>query len=143
MTVDMLDDNGKTFREPPRNHHTSSGKRHFFLVDLFLGFKFNPKLAGVDIKMMLYTWGAVILQLNLLSMWKKARIDNGGISTRASNVFTGLFTWFVVEYMYHEHVHLYTYDLFAEKIGFKLLWGMCFNKHLIDFAYESISLLST
>lgn len=29
--------------------------------------------------------------------------------------------------MYQERVHLYTYDIFAEKIGFKLLWGcICF-----------------
>lgn len=32
-----------------------------------------------------------------------------------------------MEYMYHEHVHIYTYDLFAEKLGFKIIWGcLCF-----------------
>ena len=30
---------------------------------------------------------------------------------------------FVAEYMWHEEVHLYTYDLFRERLGFKLLWG--------------------
>ena len=38
-----------------------------------------------------------------------------------------MLSFFVVEYLYHEHVHLYTYDLFAEKLGFKLIWGcLCF-----------------
>lgn len=33
------------------------------------------------------------------------------------------YTWFVIDYMLGEWVHLYTYDLFAEKMGFKLAWG--------------------
>mmetsp|Transcript_25887 Transcript_25887/g.36165 ORF Transcript_25887/g.36165 Transcript_25887/m.36165 type:complete len:247 (+) Transcript_25887:792-1532(+) len=32
-------------------------------------------------------------------------------------------TWFCMEYLYFEHIHLYTYDLFAERVGFKLCWG--------------------
>mmetsp|Transcript_20927 Transcript_20927/g.31719 ORF Transcript_20927/g.31719 Transcript_20927/m.31719 type:complete len:97 (+) Transcript_20927:649-939(+) len=38
-------------------------------------------------------------------------------------LYAGLFLWFLLDYMWYEEVHLYTYDLFAEKIGFKLLWG--------------------
>ena len=38
-------------------------------------------------------------------------------------VYVACFTWFLIEYMYFENVHLYTYDLFAEKLGFKLTWG--------------------
>jgi len=34
-----------------------------------------------------------------------------------------LFTWFVLDYLTFERVHLYTYDLFAERVGFKLGWG--------------------
>lgn len=30
---------------------------------------------------------------------------------------------FIIEYIYFENVHLFTYDLFAEKLGFKLIWG--------------------
>jgi len=33
--------------------------------------------------------------------------------------------FFIIEYLFHEHGHLYTYDFFAEKVGFKLGWG-CF-----------------
>ncbi len=39
----------------------------------------------------------------------------GGI-TVAHGAFTAMLTFFCVEYIYHEHVHLYTYDLFAEKV---------------------------
>ena len=34
-----------------------------------------------------------------------------------------LLTFFVVDYLTFERVHLYTYDLFAERVGFKLGWG--------------------
>ncbi len=34
-----------------------------------------------------------------------------------------IFSWFIGEYLYFEKVHLFTYDIFAEKIGFKLVWG--------------------
>jgi delta14-sterol reductase len=34
-----------------------------------------------------------------------------------------LLTYFVVDYLIFEEVHLYTYDLFAERVGFKLGWG--------------------
>ena len=33
------------------------------------------------------------------------------------------FFWFLFDYMTFEEVHLYTYDLFAERVGFKLVWG--------------------
>ena len=31
--------------------------------------------------------------------------------------------WFTGEYMLLECVHLYTYDLMCEKLGFKICWG--------------------
>jgi delta14-sterol reductase len=34
-----------------------------------------------------------------------------------------MFAWFLIEYLLCEEIHLYTYDLFAEKLGFKLSWG--------------------
>jgi len=36
---------------------------------------------------------------------------------------TGLLTFFLIDYLTFEEVHLYTYDLFAERVGFKLGWG--------------------
>jgi hypothetical protein len=35
----------------------------------------------------------------------------------------GLFSFFLCEYLFFEQVHLYTYDFFAERVGFKLGWG--------------------
>ena len=32
-------------------------------------------------------------------------------------------SFFLCEYLYFEQVHLYTYDFFAERVGFKLGWG--------------------
>jgi len=39
----------------------------------------------------------------------------------------GCLTFFLFEYCWHELVHTYTYDLFRERLGFKLVWGCtCF-----------------
>ena len=66
--------------------------------------------------------GAVQLQLNILSCLYY-QIKSSGEASIALTLYTVLFTWFIAEYMFFENVHLYTYDLFAEKIGFKLVWG--------------------
>jgi delta14-sterol reductase len=34
-----------------------------------------------------------------------------------------MFGFFLVDYLLFEEVHLYTYDLVAERLGFKLCWG--------------------
>ena len=34
-----------------------------------------------------------------------------------------MITYFVFDYLSFEDVHLYTYDIFAERVGFKLGWG--------------------
>ncbi|KAJ3347272.1 hypothetical protein HDU91_006820 [Kappamyces sp. JEL0680] len=95
--------------------------KKWWVVDFFNGWEFNPRLWGVDVKMMLYSWGASLLHLNILSMaaW---HFEQHGY-THAMITYTVQFTWFLVEYCYFEEIHLYTYDLFAEKIGFKLLFG--------------------
>ena len=36
---------------------------------------------------------------------------------------TAMTTWFCWEYLFFERVHLYTYDIFAERLGFKLGFG--------------------
>ena len=38
-------------------------------------------------------------------------------------VATGLLTFFLIDYLTFEEIHLYTYDFFAERVGFKLGWG--------------------
>lgn len=95
---------------------------HPFLV-FFLGRDFNPRIAGVDVKMWLYIVGAVGLFCNILSAVAHQRILRNGSLSLAMTVYAGCFAWFLVEYLLGEEVHLYTYDIFAEKIGFKLVWG--------------------
>lgn len=103
--------------------------------------EWNPVLFGVDFKMWLYCAGAVQLQLNVLAFaaaQAMARgsaagglplpaVLGGGSLSFAMAAFVGCMTWFVLEYLWHEHVHLYTYDIFRERIGAKLVWGcLCF-----------------
>ena len=38
-------------------------------------------------------------------------------------VYSALFLFFAGEYLFFEEVHLYTYDFFAERVGYKLGWG--------------------
>ncbi|MEO8771887.1 MAG: DUF1295 domain-containing protein [Ferruginibacter sp.] len=95
------------------------------LTDLFLGRVDNPQLwnGRVDAKMWLYLIGAVLLELNILSYAAHHVMLNGSQSSNGLFLSTFLISFFVVEYLNFEEVHLYTYDLVAEKVGFKLGWG--------------------
>jgi hypothetical protein len=96
-----------------------------FLVDFFLGRLDNPQLWGgrIDAKMWLYLIGAIMLEINILSFAAHHYMLYGVESNLGLFVATGLLTYFVVDYLTFEEVHLYTYDFFAEKVGFKLGWG--------------------
>lgn len=91
--------------------------------------EFNPRgWLGVDVKMWLYVIGAVQLQLNVLSCLFFSASNNAGADglnepSLAATTYAGLMTFFLVEYLFQEAVHLQTYDLFRERIGFKLLFG--------------------
>lgn len=99
----------------------STGKP--LVADLFLGRRENPQVLGgrVDLKMLLYLVGAVMLELNLLSFAAHHLLVVGRSASVVLHV--ALFSWFVCDYLFFERVHLYTYDLFAERVGFKLGWG--------------------
>jgi delta14-sterol reductase len=99
--------------------------RKSFLTDVFLGRKENLQLWGgrVDIKMWLYLTGATMLELNALSFAVHHWISFGSQASTGIFLSTALLTYFVVDYLAFEEVHLYTYDLFAERVGFKLGWG--------------------
>jgi delta14-sterol reductase len=90
-------------------------------ADLYLGRAKNPQWGRADAKMFLYLIGAVMLELNLLSFgahhWLKLGPSPGVI------LHIALFSFFLVEYLFFENVHLYTYDFVAERVGFKLGWG--------------------
>jgi protein-S-isoprenylcysteine O-methyltransferase Ste14 len=95
------------------------------LADLYLGRRLNPRWGGgrVDAKMVLYLLGAVMLELNVLSFTAHHLAVYPDDPSPGVLLYAGLFTFFVVEYLVFERVHLYTYDLFAERVGFKLGWG--------------------
>ena len=96
-----------------------------FLADFFLGRLFNPQLWGgrIDAKMWLYLIGAIMLGLNILSFAAHHVILFGWNASTEILLATGLLCFFLTEYLNFEEVHLYTYDFFAENVGFKLGWG--------------------
>ena len=96
-----------------------------FAVDIFLGRAENLQLWGgrIDAKMWLYLIGAILLELNVLSFTAHHYLLYGAESSPSIFLCAALITYFVCDYLTFEEVHLYTYDLFAERVGFKLGWG--------------------
>ena len=96
-----------------------------FLSDLYLGRLENPQLwnGRIDAKMWLYLIGAVMLELNALSFCAHHYLLYGIEGSTDIFVCTGLLSFFLIDYLTFEEVHLYTYDFFAERVGFKLGWG--------------------
>ncbi len=96
-----------------------------FAADLYLGRRKNPQALGgrLDAKMFLYLVGAILLELNILSFAAHHRQMYPSDPSPGVSLYVGLFSFFLVEYLYFEEVHLYTYDFFAECVGFKLGWG--------------------
>jgi protein-S-isoprenylcysteine O-methyltransferase Ste14 len=94
-------------------------------ADLYLGRLANPQwLRGrVDAKMFLYLVGAVMLELNLVSFTAHHLAAHPSDPSDGLILYAVLFSFFVVEYLNFEEVHLYTYDIMAERVGFKLGWG--------------------
>jgi delta14-sterol reductase len=95
------------------------------LADLYYGRRENPQGLGgrVDAKMFLYMAGATLLQLNVLSFAAHHVRTFGDAASAGVLLHAALLSWFVLDYLFFERVHLYTYDLFAERVGFKLGWG--------------------
>lgn len=93
------------------------------IADFFLGRRFSPQFFGgrVDAKMILYLVGATMLALNILSFAAHNTLTYGFSAPIV--LYCALFFWFLIDYMTFEHVHLYTYDLVAERVGFKLVFG--------------------
>ena len=98
------------------------------LSEFYLGRRPNPRMfrGRVDAKMFLYVFGATLLELNLLSFAAHHFLVHPENPSPGVILYVALFTWFVLDYLALERVHLYTYDLFAERVGFKLIWG-CLN----------------
>mmetsp|Transcript_22046 Transcript_22046/g.29065 ORF Transcript_22046/g.29065 Transcript_22046/m.29065 type:complete len:521 (-) Transcript_22046:277-1839(-) len=108
--------------------------------------EFNPRSfilqCDVDWKMWLYLAGTVALEMHVFSMVIAHALVQSNIDTheffpissseiiqllhsisRAMASSAVMWTWFCLDYLTHEEIHLYTYDLFAERLGLKLIWG--------------------
>jgi delta14-sterol reductase len=96
-----------------------------FISDFYFGRLENPQLWGgrVDAKMWLYLVGAIMLEMNVLSFTAHHFIVYGVQASPGVFLATALLSFFVVDYLTFEEVHLYTYDFVAERVGFKLGWG--------------------
>ncbi|MEX2590151.1 MAG: DUF1295 domain-containing protein [Chitinophagales bacterium] len=94
-------------------------------ADFFLGRIDNPQYlnAKIDAKMWLYLIGAVMLELNVLSFTAHHWLVYGADASPGVLLCAAMLSYFVLDYLSFEKVHLYTYDIFAEKVGFKLGWG--------------------
>jgi protein-S-isoprenylcysteine O-methyltransferase Ste14 len=98
-------------------------------AELFLGRRANPQWVApgggtlVDAKIYLYLVGAVQLELNVMSFAAHQALAHPAQRSPGVFLYAALFTFFVCEYLLFEEVHLYTYDFFAERVGFKLGWG--------------------
>ena len=104
---------------------TAPHREGSLLRDLYLGRRANPQMLGgrADAKMFLYLAGATLLELNLLSFAAHHFLTYPGDPSPGIVLYVVLLSWFVCDYLIFERVHLYTYDLFAERLGFKLVWG--------------------
>jgi protein-S-isoprenylcysteine O-methyltransferase Ste14 len=98
-----------------------------FFRGVFLGRVEQPRWLGdrVDLKMFLYLLGATVLELNLLSFGAHHHLTHPSNPSPGVFLYLALFSFFLVEYLFFERVHLYTWDFVAEGVGFKLGWG-CF-----------------
>jgi Delta14-sterol reductase len=101
----------------------STGKS--IVADLYLGRAENPRWLGgrVDAKMLLYLIGATMLELLVVSFAAHHYLEHALDPSPGVLLYAGLFSFFLLDYLFFEKVHLYTYDFVAERVGFKLGWG--------------------
>ena len=99
--------------------------RASLLQDLYLGRLENPRWGGgrVDAKMFLYLVGATMLELCVLSFAAHHGSAFEADPSPGVLLYAALFSFFLLDYIIFERVHLYTYDFIAERVGFKLGWG--------------------
>jgi delta14-sterol reductase len=99
--------------------------RKGLLADVYLGRRENPRWGGgrVDAKMFLYLVGAIMLELNVLSFAAHHYFLHRDDPSPGVLAYVLMFSFFIAEYLNFERVHLFTYDFFAERVGFKLGWG--------------------
>lgn len=104
--------------------------RKYFIFNFFFGYELNPRFKVklfelFDVKMYCYLIGAIMNELVAISFVFHQYKTYHHVSIPLW-IYLFQTSWFLIEYLYFEHVHLYTYDFFDENIGFKLIWGCLF-----------------
>ena len=95
-----------------------------WIRDFYLGRVGNHAFGRkTDVKMYLYVFGAVLLALNICSFALYHADRYGPEANPGVYLHAVLLGWFLVDYLIFERVHLYTYDIFAERLGAKIIWG--------------------
>ena len=99
--------------------------RKSFSADYYFGRAENIQVwkGRIDVKMWLYLAGASMLSVNVLSFAAHHYLLYGVHASAGIILSASLLMFFLVDYLTFEEIHLYTYDLFAERVGFKLGWG--------------------
>ena len=88
------------------------------------GRSYNVQFRGhVDTKMFLYIFGGAFLALNAVSSAAYHYSRYGEAANVGLFLHTAMWVWFVADYFCFERVQLYTFDIFEERLGFKLIVG--------------------
>ena len=95
-----------------------------FLLQWVEGHSRNVQFFGhVDVKMFLYIFGGTLLALNVVSSAAYHYGQFGDASNIGLFLHTAMWLWFVADYFSFERVHLYTFDIIEERVGWKLIFG--------------------
>ena len=76
------------------------------VLHFFFGQEFNLRFQLLDLKMLLYVVGAVMLGLNVYSAIA-LQIKQDGAVSKASVAYGWMFSHFLFEYLFFEEIHLY------------------------------------
>ena len=84
----------------------------------------NVQIAGhVDVKMFMYIFGGTLLALNAVSSAAYHYGQYGEAFNIGLMLHAAMWLWFVADYFCFERVQLFTFDIFEERLGFKLIVG--------------------
>ena len=94
------------------------------LVQWIEGRAYNVQFSGhVDTKMFMYIFGGTYLALNAVSSAAYHFGQYGAAANMGLFLHTAMWVWFVADYFCFERVQLFTFDIFEERLGFKLIGG--------------------
>ena len=95
-----------------------------FVVQWLEGRSRNVQFRGhVDTKMFLYIFGGALLALNAVSSAAYHHGQYGEAANLGLYLHTAMWVWFVADYFCFERVQLFTFDIFEERVGSKLIGG--------------------